>query len=212
MRKISLVTLLICCCLAVMSGCAPALPGISGFGLNSSTGQLEGNATEAAPVDGAPLGFSLVYSYDKGAVSPKYHYAYWIVLESNLMGRIEYQPGYPADSPPKWVEEFPVTAEEYVELYTLLTQAKVFETDKWSKHPFIAGAPSESLKVTANNKIFIVPNQAGSTEDEIKQIANVYEKINALVPKEIMDRLSKQQREYEESYGNRATWKTPIPK
>jgi hypothetical protein len=197
--------------LVMVSGCAPALPGLSGFGLNNVIDQSEENIPESTHIEGVPAGFSLVYSFDKGAVSPKYHYAYWIVLDVDLKGRIEYRPGYPADSPPQWIEEFPVTATDYVEIYSSLEQAKVFDTVKWSKHPMIPGAPSESLQVTATKKIYSVPNLAGSADEEIEKLASAYKKINALVPEEVMQNLTKKQKTYEENYGNKATWKTAVP-
>jgi len=66
-----------------------------------------------------PDDFSLRFYWDTGALSPKYHYAYSITIDSGAQGEFEYIPGYDSSGDSnRWITPFMTSKDTLEELYT----------------------------------------------------------------------------------------------
>lgn len=132
-----------------------------------------------------PDDFHVRYDYFGQAVSPKYHYDYFILLDRVSQDTISFHPDYMESNPPIWIETFDAADEALEDLWDLMVDEDLFR-DSWARTPdTLFGAWTRILQVTAADEHYTVPKWVQDTTS-----ANaVYRRIDSLVPAAVWDSL-----------------------
>jgi hypothetical protein len=147
------------------------------------------NLTQTLP-PAYPKDLRITYGWNTGSLPPRYHYSYEIVIQADGNGQFIYQQSYAGvGAPMPWGSAFTVPAEKISQLYQLLLTKNMLRKDWAKKEPLIGGSSSE-LKITADGKMFSIPNEPLMIEKDKTDSAEVYGLIKTLVPKGIWDELA----------------------
>lgn len=154
-----------------------------------------GNGGNEGGVSGRPSDFTVEYSWWSGSTPPPYHYEYDLKIGPGSKGEIVFRPGYPGSDTPVWTETFPISDGALDNLYKLLVERKILRKDwKEMRNPPVGGSV-ESMTVLANNESYKVPSHV---EEEGQALAEVYEAIRSMVPKQMWDDLMARRETYME--------------
>ena len=138
-----------------------------------------------------PADLKITYGWNTGALPPKYHYSYEIVIQADGSGQFIYQQSYAGDGAPMpSVSTFIVPAEKMNQLYQLLLTKNILRT-AWAKNEPLIGGSSSDMQIVAEGKTFSIPNDAVMINQDRSDSAEVYDYIKALVPVSIWDDLTK---------------------
>jgi|GEM_PF-1684236 len=132
-----------------------------------------------------PDDFHVRSEYYGQAVSPVYHYDYFIILAPAGTDTISFHPDYMESNPPVWIEAFDATDVQLESLWDLMVTEDIFRSD-WIRSPdTLYGAWTRLLYVTAQQRSYTVPQWIQDTTS-----ANaVYDRIDSLVPAAVWDSL-----------------------
>jgi hypothetical protein len=132
-----------------------------------------------------PSDFHVRSDYFGQAVSPVYHYDYFIVLDPSTTDTISFHPDYTESSPPVWIETFDASAADLENLWDLMMDEDLFR-DYWVRSPdTLYGAWTRTLQITAEGGYYTVPKWIQDTTS-----ANpVYRRVDDLVPDAVWDSL-----------------------
>ena len=135
--------------------------------------------------DDMPSDYSVRSDYFGQAVSPVYHYDYFIVLDPEATDTISFHPDYMESSPPVWIETFDVSTAALEDLWNLMVEEDLFR-DTWDRSSdTLFGAWTRTMQVTASGGQYTVPSWIQDTTS-----ANpVYRHVDDLVPDTIWDSL-----------------------
>ncbi len=143
------------------------------------------------PTVAFPADLKITYGWNTGALPPKYHYSYEIVIQADGSGQFIYQQSYAGDEKPMpSVSTFIVPAEKMNQLYQLLLTKNILRT-AWAKNEPLIGGSSSDMQIVADGKTFSIPNDAVMIVKDRSDSAEVYDFIKALVPVSIWDDLTK---------------------
>jgi hypothetical protein len=138
-----------------------------------------------------PADLKITYRWNTGALPPKYHYSYEIVIQADGSGQFIYQQSYGGDGAPMpSVSVFTVPNEKINQLYQLLLTKKILRTE-WAKNEPLIGGSSSDMQILAEGKTFSIPNDAVMIDQDRSDSAEVYDFIKTLVPVSIWDDLTK---------------------
>jgi hypothetical protein len=138
-----------------------------------------------------PADLKITYRWNTGALPPKYHYSYEIVIQADGGGQFIYQQSYAGDEAPlPSVSTFIVPPEKMNQLYKLILTKNILKTD-WAKNEPLIGGSSSDMQIVAEGKTFSIPNDAVMISQDRSDSAEVYDYIKALVPVSIWDDLTK---------------------
>jgi hypothetical protein len=144
--------------------------------------------------DTRPDDFSVEYGWREGSLPPPYHYEYTIIIKPDGQGEVTMIPDYPSETAPKWTETFTVKEEELDSLYQVMVANGLF-TQKWrTLDPSPVGGSRQSMTVTAGGKQ--VALEAHLVSDQEASAEAMYSAVEALVPKEIWDKLNARREQY----------------
>jgi hypothetical protein len=152
------------------------------------------------PPEERPEDFSILYKWSEGTIAPPYYYQYSIKINSSGQGEIQLIPNYSAedDQVPVWNETFSVSQQELDGLYQLMRSGGLW-TQNWQD---LGGPPpgagSESMVVTASGVQVQTPTYVN--DEQNRMLAEIYAAVNALVPKDIWEKLMTQRDEYIEEH------------
>jgi hypothetical protein len=146
-----------------------------------------------------PADFSLRYEWNEGSLPPPYYYEYTIRIGPGPQGEIEYRPDYAANDPPVWTETIPIQEADLDALYALCAEKGVFTTDWRPMDSPPIGGSSDSMEITADGSQISIPSFVAG-EQGANDLREVYEAINALVPREIWTALQLQGDQYRMEY------------
>jgi hypothetical protein len=139
----------------------------------------------------SPADLKITYGWSTGALPPKYHYSYEIVIQADGSGQFIYQQGYTGDGAPvPSVNAFAVPLEKMNQLYQLLLRKNFLRTEWAKKEPLIGGSSSD-MQIITEGKTFSIPNDAVMIDQDRSDAAEVYDFIKTLVPVSIWDDLTK---------------------
>jgi hypothetical protein len=132
-----------------------------------------------------PPDFHVRSEYYGQAVSPVYHYDYFIVLDPSTADTISFHPDYMDSNPPVWVETFDAAEGDLENLWDLMVMEDIFRED-WSLiADTMVGAWTRTLQITADDGYYNVPRWVQDTTSA----NSVYYRIDSLVPAAVWDSL-----------------------
>jgi hypothetical protein len=138
-----------------------------------------------------PADLKITYGWNTGALPPKYHYSYEIVIQADGSGQFIYQQSYAGEGAPMpSVSVFTVPNEKINQLYQLLLTKKILRTE-WAKNEPLIGGSSSDMQIVAEGKTFSIPNDTVMINQDRSDSAEVYDFIKTLVPVSIWDDLTK---------------------
>lgn len=173
-----LLTLLAVCCI----NCATFYPSI--------------NEQNARPDD-----FGVEYEWREGSLPPPYHYEYTIIIKPSSQSKIVMTPDYPSNTVPKWIEYFKVEERGLNDLYRMMVENGLF-TRKWRQLTAApVGGSNQTLIVTAQGKRIKVEDYLVSEQQVSAKV--MYATVQALVPKEIWERLQVRRQQYMQEHQHR---------
>jgi hypothetical protein len=139
---------------------------------------------EGLPED-MPADFHVRSEYFGQAVSPVYHYDYFIVLHPAGTDTISFHPDYMESNPPVWIETFAAGSDDLENLWDLMVSEDIFRDDWVRSADTLFGAWTRMLHVTAENRSYTVPTWVQDTT----AAHAVYRRIDAIVPAAVWDSL-----------------------
>lgn len=144
--------------------------------------------------DARPDDFSVEYEWREGSLPPPYHYEYTIVIKPDSEGEVTMIPDYPSETAPEWTETFTVEEEELDSLYQVMVDNGLF-TQKWRTLDLSpVGGGRQSMTVTAGGEqVTLEPHLVSDQEVSAEAM---YSAVEALVPKEIWDKLNARREQY----------------
>jgi hypothetical protein len=138
-----------------------------------------------------PADLKITYGWNTGALPPKYHYSYEIVIQADGGGQFIYQQSYAGNGAPMpSVSTFIVPPEKMNQLYQLLLTKNILRT-AWAKNEPLIGGSSSDMQIVAEGKTFSIPNDAVMINQDRSDSAEFYDYIKVLVPVSIWDDLTK---------------------
>jgi hypothetical protein len=148
-----------------------------------------------------PDDFRVEYEWREGSLPPPYHYEYTVILKPSGQSEIVLIPDYPAADAPRWVESFEVAEQDLNSLYRVMIENGLF-TRKWQQLDAAPiGGSNQTLVVAAQGKRIKVEDYLIS-EQRVSAKA-MYAAVNALVPKEILERLQARRSKYMQKHPHR---------
>jgi hypothetical protein len=161
-----------------------AVSCIGSASFHSSTNELN-----ARPDD-----FGVEYEWREGSLPPPYHYTYTVIIKPSGQSEIALTPDYPSITVPKWTEFFEVEEQVLNDLYRVMVENGLF-TRKWRQLDMVpVGGSNQTLVVTAQGKLIKVEDYLVS-EQQVSAKA-MYSAVQALVPKDIWERLQARRQQY----------------
>jgi hypothetical protein len=135
-----------------------------------------------------PDDFSIEYEWRRASVPPPGHYEYRINIKPSGQGEIILTPGYAWQKVPEVSESFQVPADQLNKVYLLMIRMGLLTT-KWTERPgpTIMGADSSELVVIAQGRRITVGGDL--LPEQLVQATTMYEAVDALVPKDVKERL-----------------------
>lgn len=147
-----------------------------------------------------PEDFSVVFSWDTGALPPRYHYSYTITIGPGLQGQFVYQPGYDAqDRTNMWVADFALTQGHLDSLYASLKDLGMMQS-RWNTGAGLVGGSNTDIIITAYAKEYRVPSIAELEEGDRGSVEDAMGDIRGAVPQDIWDEMEARQQAYEENF------------
>jgi hypothetical protein len=132
-----------------------------------------------------PSDYHVRSDYYGQAVSPVYHYDYFIVLDPATTDTISFHPDYMESSPPVWIETFDASTADLEDLWDLMMEEDLFR-DSWTRSPdTLFGAWTRTMRITASGGYYTVPEWIQDTTSANR----VYRRVDGLVPDAIWDSL-----------------------
>jgi hypothetical protein len=148
-----------------------------------------------------PDDFAVEYEWRAGSLPPPYHYQYAVIIRSSGQSEIVLTPDYPSINVPKWTEFFKVEEQGLNDLYRVMVENGLF-IRKWRQLDAApVGGSNQTLVVTAQGKRIKVEDYLVS-EQQIPAKA-MYAVVQALVPKEIWERLQTRRQQYMQEHSLR---------
>ena len=132
-----------------------------------------------------PPDFHVRSEYCGQAVSPVYHYDYFIVLDPSTTDTISFHPDYMESNPPVWVETFDAVEVDLESLWDLMVMEDIFREDWLLIADTLVGAWTRTLQITADDGYYTVPRWVQDTTSA----NSVYRRIDSLVPAAVWDSL-----------------------
>jgi len=147
-----------------------------------------------------PEDFSVVFSWDTGALPPQYHYSYTITIGPGPQGQFVYQPGYDTqDQTNLWVAGFVLTQGQLDSLYESLKGLGIMRS-RWNTGAGLVGGSNTDIIITAYGKEYHVPSIAELEEGDRGRVDEAMEDIRGMVPKDIWDEMEARQQAYEQKF------------
>jgi hypothetical protein len=141
-----------------------------------------------------PDDFGVEYRWREGSLPPPYHYEYTVIIKPSGRSEIVFTPDYPSTSVPKWTESFESEERDLNDLYRVIVENGLF-TQKWQKLDRApVGGSNQMLVVTAEGKRITVEDYLVSEQQAGAKA--MYAAVQALVPKEIWERLQARRQQY----------------
>jgi len=141
-----------------------------------------------------PDDFCVEYEWREGSLPPPYHYEYTVILKPSGQSEFVLIPDYPAADVPKWTENFKVAERDLNELYRVMVENGLL-TRKWQQRDAApVGGSNQTLLVTVQGKRIKVEDYLISEQQVLAKV--MYAAVNALVPKEIWERLQTRRSNY----------------
>jgi len=148
-----------------------------------------------------PDDFSVEYEWREGSLPPPHHYEYNVVIKHSGESQIVLTPDYPSTTVPKWAERFKVEEQGLNDLYRVIIENGLF-TRKWRHlHEAPVGGSNQTLVVTARGKRIKVEDYLVSEQQASAKA--MYAAVQALVPKEIWERLQARRQQYMQEHPRR---------
>ena len=148
-----------------------------------------------------PDDFGVEYEWREGSLPPPYHYEYTVIIKPSGRGEIVLTPDYPSTIVPKWTEYFKVEEQGLNDLYRVMVENGLF-TRKWRQLDTApVGGSNQTLVVTAQGKRIKVEDYV-VTEQQVSAKV-MYAAVQALVPKEIWERLQARRQQYMQVHPHR---------
>jgi hypothetical protein len=148
-----------------------------------------------------PDNFGVEYIWREGSLPPPYHYEYTVIISSSSLSEIVLTPDYPSATVPKWTESFKVEERDLNDLYRVMVENGLF-TRKWRQLDAApVGGSNQTLVVTAQGKRITVEDYLVSEQQGSAKV--MYEAVQAMVPKEIWERLQAKRQQYMQEHPRR---------
>ena len=141
-----------------------------------------------------PDDFTVEYEWREGSLPAPYHYEYTVIIKPSSQSKIVLTPDYASITVPKWTEYFKVEEHGLNDLYRVMVENGLF-TRKWRQlaaEP--VGGSNQTLVVTAQGKRIKVEDYVVSEQQVSAKV--MYAAVQALVPKEIWERLEARRQQY----------------
>ncbi len=147
------------------------------------------NVPNARPGD-----FGVEYEWREGSLPPPHHYEYTIIIKPSSQSEIVMTPDYASITVPKWTESFKVEEQGLNDLYRIMVENGLF-TRKWRQLTAVpVGGSNQTLIVTAWGKRIKVEDYLVSDQQVSAKV--MYAAVQALVPKDIGERLKARRQQY----------------
>jgi hypothetical protein len=147
-----------------------------------------------------PDDFSVEYEWREGSLPPPYHYEYTVIIKPSGQSEIVMTPDYASITAPKWTEYYMIEEQGLNDLYRVLVENGLF-TRKWRQLTAApVGGSNQTLVVTARGQRIKVEDYLVS-EQQVSAKA-MYTAVQALVPKEIWERLQAKRQQYMQEQAN----------
>lgn len=141
-----------------------------------------------------PGDFGVEYEWREGSLPPPYHYEYTVIIKPSSQSEIVLTPDYPSTTVPKWTEYFKVEEQGLNDLYRVMAENGLF-TRKWRQLDAApVGGSTQTLVVTAQGKRIKIGDYLVSKQQVSAKV--MYAAVQALVPKEIWERLQARRQQY----------------
>jgi hypothetical protein len=141
-----------------------------------------------------PDDFGVEYEWREGSLPPPYHYEYTVIIKPSSRSEIVLTPDYPSTTVPKWTEFFKVEEQGLNDLYRVMVENGLF-TRKWRQlDAVLVGGSNQTLIVAAQGKRIKVEDYLVSEQQVSAKV--MYTAVQALVPKEIWERLQAKRQQY----------------
>jgi hypothetical protein len=148
-----------------------------------------------------PGDFCVEYDWREGSLPPPFHYEYTVILKPSGQSKIVLIPDYPAADVPKWAENFKVGEQDLNALYRVMVENGLF-TRKWRQMDAgRVGGSNQTLVVTAQGKRIRIEDYLVSEQQGPAKV--MYAAVQALVPKEIWERLQARRQQYMQEHPHR---------
>ncbi|MDD5168122.1 MAG: hypothetical protein PHN75_04830 [Syntrophales bacterium] len=148
-----------------------------------------------------PDDFGVEYEWREGSLPPPYHYEFTVIIKPSSQSEIVLTPDYPATTVPRWTEFFKVEEQGLNDLYRVMVENGLF-TRKWRQMDAApVGGSNQTLAVTAQGKRIKVEDYLVS--DQQVSAKAMYAAVQALVPKEIWERLQARRQQYMQEHPHR---------
>lgn len=146
-----------------------------------------------------PNDFSLVFSWDTGALPPQYCYRYVIAIGPGPQGEFAYAPGLGGDDTGMWVTPLDISTADLRALFDRFDQIGLFGR-KWKSAQIRLGGSSTSLVITAFGMDHFVPATSTLEGADLQTAQEALDFIRTFVPQRIWDEMDARQAVYEESW------------
>jgi len=151
--------------------------------------------------DARPNDFVVEYKWREGSLPPPYHYEYTVIIKPSIRSEIVLTPDYPSSTVPQWTEYFKVEEQDLNGLYRVIVDNGLF-TRKWRQLDVApVGGRNQTLVVTAHGKRIRVEDYLVSEQQISADV--MYAAVQALVPKEIWERLQARRHQYMQEHPHR---------
>ena len=148
-----------------------------------------------------PDDFCVEYEWREGSLPPPYHYEYTVIINPSSRSEIALTPDYPSTTVAKWTEFFKVEEQGLNDLYRVMVENGIF-TRKWRQLDAAPiGGSNQTLVVTAQGKRIKVEDYVVSEQQVSAKV--MYVAVQALVPKEIWERLQARRQQYMQEHPHR---------
>ena len=148
-----------------------------------------------------PDDFGIEYKWCEGSLPPPYHYEYTVIIKPSSRSEIVLTPDYPSTTVPKWTEYFKVEEQGLNDLYRVMVENGLFTRKWWQLDAPPVGGSNQTLVVTAQGKRIKVEDYLVSEQQASAKV--MYAAVQALVPKEIWERLQARRQQYMQEHPHR---------
>ena len=146
-----------------------------------------------------PDDFALVFSWNTGALPPKYRYDYIITIGPGEQGEFDFIPGYGDDKDPnRWTTSFDLTQAELKALFTYF-QDNGFLNKKWEGGVERVGGSGSAIILTAFGTDHLIPSISTLEGAELKKVEDAQSFIRTFVPDAIWEEMEARQQAFEAS-------------
>lgn len=147
-----------------------------------------------------PSDFSLVLTWETGALPPEYTYSYEVIIGPELEGTLAYQFGYDGeDEANTYSSDFSLTQEQFDDLYTFFQKQGMIRSE-WEEGEIMVGSPGSSLTLTADGETYQIPSLSELDGEDYTLMEEAIEKIEEAVPAELWEEMETRRQTYETEY------------